>query len=137
MLLFPALLATLAAAPVAVPVPAPAQAAPVPETVEQFLEQADALVRIGDEASASSPEADAIRIAIQQAATAYRASLAEAEQRGAPPASCPPPPGQAQLSLGDIAADFRAFPPANRPMPLETAFALVMTLRFPCAGKPK
>lgn len=121
---FPALLTIQAAAPVTVPAP--------PETVAEFLVQADALIAAGGDAAVASPEADVIRAAIRQAAMAYRASLAEAAHRGAPPASCPPPPGQAQLSLGDITDYFRAFPEANRPMPLATAFALVMTLRFPC-----
>lgn len=126
--MLPALLALQAAAPVAVPAP--------PETVAEFLLQADALAEIGNDAAVASPQADAIRTAIQQAALAYRASLAEAAQRGAPPASCPPPPGQAQLTLGDMTGYFRAFPQANRPMPLATAFALVMTLRFPCTNAP-
>lgn len=126
--LLPALLALQAAAPVAVPAP--------PETVAEFLLQADALAEMGNDAAVASPQADAIRTAIQQAALAYRASLAEAAQRGAPPASCPPPPGQAQLTLGDMTDYFRAFPQANRPMPLATAFALVMTLRFPCTNAP-
>lgn len=65
---------------------------------------------------------------------AYRAALALAAERGEKPSSCPPPPGQAQLSLGDMMGFFRAFPQANRTMPLPTAFALVMTLRFPCAA---
>ncbi|WP_288015900.1 hypothetical protein [Blastomonas sp.] len=81
-ILAPALLATQAAAPVAVPAP--------PETVAEFLAQADALLAAGNDAAAKSPQADAIRSALQQAAMAYRASLAEAVQRGAPPASCPP-----------------------------------------------
>lgn len=131
-MLAPALLATQAAAPVAVPA-APAAVA-VPETVAEFLAQADALLAEDGDRAEALPKADAVRIAIQQAAMAYRASLAETAQRGAPPTSCPPPSGQALLSLGEITADFRAFPQANRPMPLATAFALVMTLRFPCAG---
>ena len=124
--MLPALLATQAAAPIAVP--------PAPETVSEFLQQADALVAMGGEAAVASPQADVIRSAVQQAAVAYRASLAEATQRGDPPPSCPPPPGQAQLSLGDLVGLFRAFPEANRSMPLTTAFALVMTLQFPCAN---
>ena len=123
-MMLPALLATQAAAPVVVPAP--------PETVAQFLEQAEALVAIGGEEAVSSPQADTIRSALQQAGMAYRASLAEAAQRGEKPSSCPPPPGQAQLSLGDMTGYFRAFPQANRDMPLDTAFALVMTLRYPC-----
>lgn len=126
--LAPALLALQAAAPVAVPAP--------PETVAEFLVQADALAAMGGDAVVASPQVDAVRTAVQQAAMAYRASLAEAAKRGAPPASCPPPPGQAQLSLHDITGYFRAFPKANRPMPLATAFALVMTLRFPCPTSP-
>lgn len=135
-MLAPALLATQAAAPVAVP-GEPAVAVPetpVPETVAEFLAQADALLAEGGDGAKALPKADAVRIAIQQAAMAYRASLAETAQRRAPPTSCPPPSGQASLSLGDITDDFRAFPPANQSMPLATAFALVMTLRFPCAG---
>lgn len=124
--MLPALLATQAAAPVAVPAP--------PETVAEFLVEADALMAMSDKAAATAPQADAIRFAIQQAAMAYRSLLADTVQRGAPPTSCPPPAGQAQLSLSDIAGDFRAFPLANREMPVTQAFALVMTLRFPCAG---
>ncbi len=123
-MMLPALLATQAAAPVAVPAP--------PETVAEFLTQADALIAIGGDAAVSSPQADTIRSALQQAGMAYRASLAESAQRGETPPSCPPPPGQAQLSLGDITGYFRAFPKANRDMPLVTAFALVMTLLYPC-----
>lgn len=123
-MMLPALLATQAAAPVAVPAP--------PETVAEFLTQADALIAIGGDAAVASPQADTIRSALQQAGMAYRASLAESAQRRETPPSCPPPPGQAQLSLGDITGYFRAFPQANRDMPLETAFALVMTLLYPC-----
>lgn len=125
----PALLALQAAAPDAVPAP--------PETVAEFLAQADALLAMEGDAAMVSPQADAVRGAIQQAAMAYRASLAEAQLRGERPASCPPPPGQAQLSLSDITDYFRAFPNANRPMPVTTAFALVMTLRFPCEKAPQ
>ena len=123
-MMLPALLATQAAAPVVVPAP--------PETVAEFLIQADALVAIGGDEAVASPQADTIRSTLQQAGMAYRASLAEASQRGERPPSCPPPPGQAQLSLGDITGYFRAFPQAHREMPLVTAFALVMTLRYPC-----
>lgn len=127
---YPALIAVQAAAPAAQgPVP--------PETVADFLAQSQALVERGGEAAFTSPEADAIRSAIQQAAMAYRASLAQAVQRGDQPSSCPPPPGQAQLSLGDLTGLFTAFPQANRAMPLTTAFALVMTLRFPCTSSPR
>lgn len=111
---------------------AQAAAPTAPATVAEFLAQADALVARGGDVAAVSPEADAIRIAIQDAAMAYRASLALSAQRGEKPTSCPPPPGQAQLSLADMMDYFRAFPQANRAMPLTTAFALVMTLRFPC-----
>lgn len=121
--MLPALLALQAAAPVAVPAP--------PETVAEFLAQADGLA--GANSAEPTPQVDAIRTALQDAARAYRASLAEAAQRGEPPPSCPPPPGQAQLSLGEVIGDFRAFPETHRDMPLVTAFALVMTLRYPCA----
>ena len=128
-MMIPALLALQAAAPVAVQAP--------PETVAEFLARADALLALDGDAAAVSPEADAVRGAIIQAAMAYRASLAEAVGRGEPPSSCPPPPGHAQLSLADITDYFRAFPEAHRPMPVTTAFALVMTLRFPCAKASK
>ncbi len=113
--------------------PSPALPAP-PDTVAEFLRQVDDLVAIGGDAAVSSPQADVIRAALQASALAYRASLAEAAARGEAPPSCPPPPGQAQLSLGDITGYLRAFPEVNRAMPLETAFALVMTLRYPCAA---
>lgn len=120
--------------------PAPSsQAAPAiapPETVREFLVMADALMALG-EAATSSPQADAMRLSVQNAAMAYRAALAEAAQRGEPPWSCPPPPGQAQLSIGDMIGDFQAFPEANRAMPVATAFALVMTLRYPCPQAAK
>ena len=106
-------------------------ATPPLETVVEFLVDADALIALGDCASAS-PGADALHAAIQQPASAYRAALAEAQARGKPPFSCPPPAGQTQLSLGDLISDLRAFPQANREMPVVTAFALVMTLRFAC-----
>lgn len=115
--------------------PAPSsQAAPAvtpPETVREFLSAADALAALG-EGAATSAQADAIRLSVQNAAMAYRAALAEAALRGDAQRGCPPPPGQAQLSLGDLIGDFQAFPQANRDMPVATAFALVMTLRYPC-----
>lgn len=110
------------------------QAAPAiapPETVREFLAAADALVALG-EGAAASPQADALRLSVQDAAIAYRAALAESAQRGEAQRGCPPPPGQAQLSLGDLIGDFQAFPDAHRDMPVATAFALVMTLRYPC-----
>ncbi|WP_017670950.1 hypothetical protein [Blastomonas sp. AAP53] len=127
--MLPALLATQAAAPFAFQT--------TPHTVAEFLAQADALLLSGHETAGSTAQADAIRSAIQQAAMAYRSSLAEAALRGEPAASCPPPPGQAQLSLADISDDLRAFPQAHRSMPLDTAFALVMTLRYPCQREVK
>ncbi len=84
------------------------------------------------EGAAASPQADALRLSVQDAAMAYRAALAEAAQRGEAQRGCPPPPGQAQLSLGDLIGDFQAFPDTHRDMPVATAFALVMTLRYPC-----
>ena len=105
-------------------------ATPPLETIVEFLVEADALIALGDRASAS-PRANAIRAAIQQRALAYRAALAEAQARGDPPFSCSPPAGQTQPSLGDLISDFRVFPQANLSMPVVTAFALVMTLRFP------
>lgn len=84
------------------------------------------------EAGVASPEAEAVRQAVQNAAKAYRAALAESASRNEAPPSCPPPPGQAQLTIPDLIGDFQAFPDAHRDMPLPTAFALVMTLRYPC-----
>ena len=110
---------------------APSGPATLPlETVVEFLVEADALIALDVRASVS-PRANAIRAAIQQAASAYRAALAEAQARGELPFSCPSPAGQTQLSLGDLISDLRAFPQANREMPVFTAFALVMTLCFP------
>lgn len=84
------------------------------------------------EAGTGSPEADAVRLAVQDAAKAYRAALIESAGRGETPPSCPPPPGQAQLSITELIGDLQAFPDAHRDMPLPTAFALIMTLRYPC-----
>ena len=72
-------------------------ATPPLETIAEFLVEADALIALDDRASVS-PGADALHAAIQQPASAYRAALAEAQARGAPPFSCRPPAGQAQLS---------------------------------------
>ncbi|WP_373486739.1 hypothetical protein [Blastomonas sp.] len=106
-----------------------------PETVAAFLIQAEAV--ISQSQDTTPDKVDAVRSAIQQAALAYRAALAEANARGEPPTSCPPPPGEAQLSLSDMIEDFRTFPQANRAMPLDAAFAFVMTLRYPCqASRP-
>jgi len=113
-----------------------AQTIAPPETVRELLAAADALAALG-EGAANSPQADAIRLSVQNAAMAYRAALAEAAQRGEAQRGCPPPPGQAQLSLGDLIGDFQAFPQANRDMPVATAFALVMTLRYPCTETQK
>ncbi len=101
------------------------------ETVRAFLQTAEALMAKG-EAGVVSPEADAVRQAVQDAARAYRAALQESASRGEPPPSCPPPAGQAQLTIPDLIGDFQAFPESHRDMPLPTAFALVMTLRYPC-----
>lgn len=88
-------------------------------------------------AGVGTPEAERVLQSVQDAARAYRAALAESASRGEVPPSCPPPPGQAQLTIPDLVADFQAFPDANRDMPVTTAFALVMTLRYPCAAAPK
>jgi hypothetical protein len=108
----------------------------LPETVREFLILADTLATMGEQGPASPP-ADIMRLAVQDAAMAYRAALAESAARGDPPAGCPPPPGQAQLALGDLIDDFRSFPEPNRDMPVTTAFALVMTLRYPCEATQK
>lgn len=108
----------------------------LPETVREFLILADTLATMGEQGPASPP-AVVMRLAVQEAAIAYRAALAESATRGDPPSGCPPPQGQAQLSLGDLIADFRAFPEPNRDMPVTTAFALVMTLRYPCEATQK
>ena len=108
-------------------------ATPPLETIAEFLVEADALIALDVRASVS-PRANTIRAAIQQPASAYRAALAEPQARGEPPFNCPPPAGQAQLSPGDLISDFKAFPQANREMPVFTAFALAMTLRFACSA---
>lgn len=107
-----------------------------PETVREFLVAADVLAAMGEQGPGSS-QAEVMRLAVQDAAMAYRAALAESAARGDPPAGCPPPPGQAQLSLANLIDNFRAFPEPNRAMPVTTAFALVMTLRYPCEAKQK
>lgn len=107
-----------------------------PETVREFLVAADALAAMGEQGAGSS-QAEVMRVAVQDAAMAYRAALAESAARDDPPAGCPPPPGRAQLSLANLIDDFRAFPEPNRDMPVTTAFALVMTLRYPCEAKQK
>ena len=109
---------------------------PVPDTVRDFLTAAEALMAQG-EAGVNTPEADAVRLAIQQSASAYRAALAESASRGEKAASCPPAPGQAQITVPTLIDAFRAFPEPHRDMPLATAFALVMTLRYPCKTAPQ
>ena len=116
------------------PAPSLHPATPSIETVREFLVAAEALMAKGADGVAT-PEADAVRQAVQDAAKAYRAALAESASRGEAAPSCPPPPGQAQLT--DLIGDFQAFPDANRDMPVTTAFALVMTLRYPCAAAQK
>lgn len=108
----------------------------LPETVREFLILADTLATMGKQDPVSHL-VDIMRLAVQNAAMAYRAALAESAARGDPPAGCPPPQGQAQLALGDLIDDFRAFPESNRDMPVTTAFALVMTLRYPCETTQK
>lgn len=121
----------MAALALQVPAPSSQPATASLETVRAFLATAEALMAKG-EAGATSSEADAVRQAVQDAARAYRAALAESASRNEPPPSCPPPPGQAQLTISDLVGDFRAFPETHRDMALGTAFALVMTLRYPC-----
>ena len=118
--------------------PAPlSQPPPLPiETVREFLVAAKALMAKGA-GGVGTPEADAVRQTVQEAAKAYRAALAESASRGEAVPSCPPPPGQAQLTIPDLIGDFQAFPEANRDMPVTTAFALVMTLRYPCDAAQK
>lgn len=118
------------------PAPSLHPATPSIETVRDFLTAAEALMAKGAD-GVRTPEADAVRQAVQDAARAYRAALAESASRGEAAPSCPPPPGQAQLTIPDLIGDFQAFPDANRDMPVTTAFALVMTLRYPCVAAQK
>lgn len=122
-----AALALQAPAPQSQPANAP------PDTVREFLLAAEALMAKGAEGM-GTPEGEAVRQAVQDAARAYRAALAESASRNEAPSSCPPPAGQAQLTIPALIGDFQAFPDANRDMPVAMAFALVMTLRYPCRG---
>ena len=63
------------------PAPSLHPATPSIETVRDFLTAAEALMAKGAD-GVRTPEADAVRQAVQDAARAYRAALAESASRG-------------------------------------------------------
>lgn len=108
--------------------PALGQTAAEP-SIAQFLIDADALVARGPEA-VTSPEADALRATMTKSAVRARGLVAAHD--GQPASACPPPPGQAGLSLGDIMDVLRGLPADQQTQPLGNGMAQVLRVKFPC-----
>lgn len=108
---------------------------PAAATGDSFLDDARALVERGPGAE-TTPEADRLRTQIQAAGLALRTRVAADSAAGKPPVVCLPPPGQANLNLGQIRSAIAASTPAQRAGPLNDAFGSALASIYPCPAKP-
>ena len=114
------------AALIALPVAASAM------TVAEFLAKAEAIKSRGV-AAMFAPEIPQLKAAIAEAGAAYRADVDAGRAAGRNSLGCPPPKGKANVTSGEIVADFSTIPVAQRnTTSVKTAFYAMMRKRFPC-----
>lgn len=117
------LIAALAAAsPLA---PASAQSMPISE----FLAKADALQKKGPMALFSG-DIGKLKAEVVNSGKQLRAEQEAARKAGRKPATCLPE--KANVTSTELLAHFRAVPPAERGVPVKTAFAGLVRKKYPC-----
>ena len=117
------LIAALAAAsPLA---PASAQSMPISE----FLAKADALQKKGPMALFSG-DIGKLKAEVVNSGKQLRAEQEAARKPGRKPATCLPE--KANVTSTELLAHFRAVPPAERGVPVKTAFAGLVRKKYPC-----
>ena len=117
------LIAALAAAsPLA---PASAQSMPISE----FLAKADALQKKGPMALFSG-DIGKLKAEVVNSSKQLRAEQEAARKAGRKPATCLPE--KANVTSTELLAHFRAVPPAERGVPVKTAFAGLVRKKYPC-----
>jgi hypothetical protein len=104
-----------------------AQAQSMP--VATFLAKADALQKKGAMALFSG-DIGKLKAEVQNSGKALRAEEEAARKVGRAPATCMPP--KAAVNSEELLAHFRSIPPAQRGMPVKTAFAGLVAKKYPC-----
>ena len=105
--------------------PAAAQTMPVSD----FLAKAEALQRKGALALFSS-DYKVLKAEVQQSGKALRASTEAAKKAGRQPIACLP--SKAATDPNELLKHLRTIPPAQRSMPIGTAFNQLMAKKYPC-----
>ena len=114
--------ALVAASPLA---PASAQSMPISE----FLAKADALQKKGPMALFSG-DIGKLKAEVVNSGKQLRAEQEAARKAGRKPATCLPE--KANVTSTELLAHFRAVPPAERGVPVKTAFAGLVRKKYPC-----
>ena len=98
-------------------------------TVATFLGKAEALMKKGPMALFSS-DVGKLKAEIGNSAKQLRIERTAAEKAGRKPSTCIP--SKISLSSSEVLDHFRAIPPAERNMPVKTAFAGLVRKKHPC-----
>ncbi|MFN4239292.1 MAG: hypothetical protein ACK4E5_01470 [Erythrobacter cryptus] len=124
-------LAAAALAPLAVPALAEV-AAPAPEpTLGEWIARDRELARRGV-ARADHPEMQQLHGDVVAALGKARTAIAAQRDAGTPPAACPPPPGEAEITSREIGTWRSARPAAEQGEALSAVMARFLAARFPC-----
>jgi hypothetical protein len=116
--------ALLAAVPLT---PLLAQSMPVSE----FLAKADALQKKGAMALFSG-DIGKLKAEVVNSGKQLRAEQLAAQKAGRKPTTCMPTKGKASINSNELLAHFRSIPPAERSVPVKSAFAGLMRKKYPC-----
>lgn len=99
--------------------------------VSDFLARADALQKKGAMAMFSS-DVGKLKSEIVESGKQLRAEQVAAQRAGRKPAQCMPAQGKAKIGSTELLAHFRSIPPAQRNVPVKTAFASLLRKKYPC-----
>ena len=97
--------------------------------VSTFLAKAEALKKKGPMALFSS-DIGLLKKEIQNSAKGLRAEQIAANKAGRKPSSCMP--AKAPINSNELLEHFQSIPPAQRSMPVRSAFASLIRKKFPC-----
>ena len=99
--------------------------------VSEFLAKADALQKKGAMALFSA-DIGKLKAEIVNSGKQLRAEQEAARAAGRTPATCMPERDKAKVTSTELIAHFKTIPPAQRNVPVKTAFAGLMRKKYPC-----
>ena len=97
--------------------------------ISEFLAKADALQKKGPMALFSG-DIGKLKAEVVNSGKQLRAEQEAARKAGRKPATCLPE--KANVTSTELLAHFRAVPPAERGVPVKTAFAGLVRKKYPC-----